>query len=69
MIPDDQPTFQPSDFNEIIDDKPGKSNQIKKTFTTFDTTNNTLPSSENLTTNEENNNEKTGYCLSYVKIP
>ena len=54
MIPDDEPTVQPPDPSEVIDDDI----ENEKTTTTFDTPNNILPFNENTTTFNENKNEE-----------
>ena len=58
MIPDDEPTVQPPDFCEIIDDDVERQKMIKKKTTTFDTLNTTPPSDENVTTSEGNKNKE-----------
>ena len=58
MIPDDEPTVQPPDFCEIIDDDVERQKMIKKKTTTFDTLNTTPPSDENVTTSEGSKNEE-----------
>ena len=53
MIPDDEPTVQPSDPSEVIDDDVENEKTTKKKTTTFNTPNNILPFNENTTTFNE----------------
>ena len=58
MILDDEPTNQPPNSIEIIDDDLVNEKTIKKKTTTFDIPNNTPPSTENETTSEGNKNKE-----------
>ena len=49
MIPDDEPTVQPSDSSEVFDDDVEIEKMDKKKTTIFDTLNNIPPSNENTT--------------------
>ena len=58
MIPDDEPTGQPPDSMETINDDVVSEKTIKKNTTTFDIVNTTPPSTENGATSEGNKNEE-----------
>ena len=58
MNPDDEPTSQPPDSLEIIDDEVVIDKTLKKKTTTFETPNNTPTFSENEETNEQNKNQE-----------
>jgi len=58
MNPDDEPTSQPPDSLETIDDEVVIEKTLKKKTTTFETPNNTPSFSENEETNEQNKNQE-----------
>ena len=58
MNPDDEPTSQPPDSLEIIDDEVVIDKTFKKKTTTFETPNNTPTFSENEETNEQHKNQE-----------
>ena len=58
MIPDDEPTVQPSDSSEVFDDDVEIEKTDKKKTTTFDTLNNIPPSNENTTVFNKNKNKE-----------
>ena len=58
MIPDDEPTGQPLNSVEIIDDDVVNKKTTKKKATTFDTPNTIPPSTENGSTSEGNKNKE-----------
>ena len=58
MNPDDEPTSQPPDSLEIIDDEVVIDKTLKKKTTTFETPNITSTFSENEETNEQNKNQE-----------
>ena len=59
MNPDDEPTAQPPDSLEIIDDEVVIEKTVKTKTTTFDTPNNNPPFNKNGGTIEQNKNQKT----------
>ena len=58
MNPDDEPTSQPPNSLETIDDEMVIEKTLKKKTTTFEIPNNTLLFSENEKTNEQNKNQE-----------
>ena len=58
MNPDDEPTSQPPDSLEIIDDEVIIEKTLKKKITTFDTPSNKPPFTENEATNEQYKNQE-----------
>ena len=58
MNPDDEPTSQPPDSLEIIDDEVVIEKTLKKKTTTFETPNNKPKFSENEETNKQNKTRK-----------
>ena len=58
MILYDEPTIQPPDSREIIDDDFEKEKTTKKKSINFDIPNNTSPFTKNVTTSEGNKNEE-----------